>query len=111
MKKITASREHDDFIVGQLKKDPRFLQAYLNEALSDENEDPRVVLDMLRNVADATGGIGHLARVTKLNRQNLYKTLSANKGNPEFFTINKIIHGLGYHFKIEKNQKQLAAAR
>jgi DNA-binding phage protein len=52
-----------------------------------------------------------LAHVTKLNRQNLYKTLSAKKGNPEFFTINKIINGLGYHFKIEKNRKQLAAVK
>ena len=103
--------EHDQFIIGQLKKDSRFLEAYLNEALSDENENPRVVLDMLRNVADATGGVRRLANVTKLNRQNLYKTLSAKNGNPEFFTINKIIQGLGYHFKIEKNKRQLAAAK
>ena len=111
MKKPATSVKYDNFIIGQLKKDPRFLQSYINEALSDENEDPRVVLDMLRNVADATGGIRHLAVVSKLNRQNLYKTLSTKKGNPEFFTINKIIHGLGYHFKIEKNQRQLAAAK
>jgi DNA-binding phage protein len=45
-----ASAKYDDFIVGQLKKDPRFLEAYLNEALSEDNEDPRVVQDMIRQV-------------------------------------------------------------
>lgn len=111
MKNAKTSAKYDDFIVGQLKKDPRFLGAYLNEALSDENEDPRVILDMIRQVADASGGITRLAKVTKLNRQNLYKTLSTKRGNPEFFTINKIINGFGYHFKLERNKKVLAATR
>ena len=109
--KYTTTKDHDQFIVDQLKKDRRFLEAYLNEALSDENEDPRVVLDMLRKVAEAEGGVRQLAQAADLNRQNLYKTLSAKKGNPEFFTINKIIHGLGYHFKLEKNKRQPALAK
>lgn len=110
MKNGTTTKDHDQFIIDQLKKDRRFLEAYLNEALSDENEDPRVVLDMLRKAAEAVGGIRHLSKITHLNRQNLYKTLSSS-GNPEFFTINKIIHGLGYHFKIEKNKRQPALAK
>jgi len=111
MKKKSATREHDDFIVEQLKKDPRFLEAYLNEALSDENEDPRVVLDMLRKVAEASGGVRRLAQAADLNRQNLYKTLSTEKGNPEFFTINKIVNALGFHFKLVKNKRRLAMAK
>ena len=110
MKKNIVSLNHDDYVIEQLKKDSRFLEAYLNEALSDENEDPRVVLDMLRKVAEAAGGIRHLSKITRLNRQNLYKTLSSH-GNPEFFTITKIVHGLGYHFKIEKNKRQAALSK
>ena len=111
MKKTNASREHDDFIVEQLKNDSRFLEAYLNEALSDEAEDPRVVLDMIRKVAEARGGVRRLAQVADLNRQNLYKALSAEKGNPEFFTINKIVNALGFHFKLVKNKRRLAMAK
>lgn len=111
MKKNTASKNHDDFVVEQLKKDSRFLEAYLNEALSDENEDPRVVLDMLRKVAEANGGVRRLAQAADLNRQNLYKALSTEKGNPEFFTINKIVHALGFHFKLVKNKRRLAMAK
>lgn len=111
MKKIIGTREHDDFIVQQLKKDKRFLEAYLNEALSDEAEDPRVVLDMLRKVAEASGGVRRLAQVADLNRQNLYKALSAEKGNPEFFTVNKIVNALGFHFKLVKNKRRLAMVK
>src|SRR5258708_30524737 len=111
MKKKATTREHDDFIVEQLKKAPRFLEACLNEALSDESEDASVVLDMLRKVAEASGGVRRLAQAADLNRQNLYKALSTEKGNPEFFTINKIINALGFHFKLVKNKRRLAMAK
>ena len=111
MKKNVGIRSHDDFIIEQLKKDDRFLEAYLNEALSDENEDPRVVLDMLRKVAQASGGVRRLAQAADLNRQNLYKALSAEKGNPEFFTINKIVNALGFHFKLVRNKRRVTAAK
>ena len=111
MKKNVGTRSHDDFIIEQLKKDERFLEAYLNEALSDEKEDPRVVLDMLRKVAQASGGVRRLAQAADLNRQNLYKALSAEKGNPDFFTINKIVNALGFHFKLVRNKRRVAAAK
>ena len=110
MKKNITFREHDDFIVEQLKKDDRFLEAYLNEALSDESEDPRVVLDMLRNVAQARG-VRRLAQTANLNRQNLYKTLSSEKGNPEFFTVNKLVNALGFHFEIVRNKRRMVGAK
>lgn len=111
MKKMIGSREHDDFIVEQLKKDKRFLKAYLNETFSDEAEDPMVVLDMLRKVVEASGGVRRLAQATDLNRQNLYKTLFVEKGNPEFFTVNKIVNALGFHFKLVKNKRGLAMSK
>lgn len=111
MKSAKTTVRYDDFLIEQLKKDPRFLEAYLNEALSDETEDPRVILDMLRHVADASGGLTRLAKATKLNRQSLYRTLSSKHGNPEFFTVNRIIRGFGYHFKIEKDRKVAVGAK
>jgi probable addiction module antidote protein len=111
MKKKITSTNHDDFVVEQLKKDERFLEAYLNEALSDENEDPRVILDMLLKVAQASGGVRRLAQTANLNRQNLYKIFSAEKGNPEFFTINKIVNALGFHFKLVRNKRRMAIAK
>jgi len=104
-----GSEQYDRFMVEQLKNNPKLIEASLKEAFSDENEDPRVVLDMLRLIAEAEGGITRLSHATGLNRQNLYRSLS-RKCSPEFSTIFKVVHGLGYHFKIEKDKKSLAAS-
>jgi probable addiction module antidote protein len=97
-------RSHKVFIVEQLKKDPKFRMSYLNEALSDPEEDPRVILEMLRHVAEAEGGLGKLAKATQLNRQSLYKTLSG-KGSPEYATVSRILRGLGYCFQVIENKR------
>jgi len=61
----------------------------------------------LRDVAKAQGGIGKLAEKTGLNRQNLYKALSA-KGNPKFLTIEQILSGLGFRLavKLKSDEKR-----
>ena len=109
IKNHVGSEEYDRFMVEQLRKNPKLLAASIKEAFSEENEDPRVILDMLRLIAEAEGGMTRLSQVTKLNRQNLYRSLSRNC-SPEFSTIFKVVHGLGYHFKIEKDKKSLVAS-
>ena len=104
-----GSEEYDRFMVEQMRKNPKFLEASIKEAFSEENEDPRVIFDMLRLIAEAEGGMTRLSQVTNLNRQNLYRSLSKNC-SPEFSSIFKVVHGLGYHFKIEKDKKSLAAS-
>ena len=44
-------------------------------------------------------GMSQIAAMTKLGRESLYKSLSPN-GNPEFATIMKVIHAVGYKLKI-----------
>lgn len=97
-------RTFDEFVVGQLKKDPKFRAVYLNEILNNPDEDPRVMLTMLRHVAEAEGGMTRLARKTHLNRQSLYKTLSG-KGNPEYATVQRILKALGYCFQVVEDKK------
>lgn len=92
-------RTFDDFVIERLRENPKFRTAYLNGILSDPDEDPRVVLTMLRHVVEAEGGMGMLARKTRLNRQSLYKTLSS-RGNPEYTTVQRILRGLGYDLQI-----------
>jgi probable addiction module antidote protein len=45
-------------------------------------------------------GMSHIAKETGLNRQSLYRTLTA-EGKPKFETIDKIIHALGFKLTIE----------
>lgn len=83
-------------------KDPEYAQTYLSIALEQYETDKDMVafLTALRDVAEARGGLTKLAEKTHLNRQNLYKALSAS-GNPKFDTIETVLHGLGYRLSIE----------
>jgi probable addiction module antidote protein len=90
---MKKTANYQAFLIEQLRNNEDFCEEYLNEALRDE--DQRLILMAIRNVAQATGGLTRLAKNTGLNRQNLYRTLS-KEGNPTWQRIEKIFDGLGY---------------
>ena len=94
-------------LLEHLKKDEAFREEYLNEALRDE--DQRLILLAIRNVAKVTGGMSRLSKATGLNRQNLYRTLSKG-GNPTWQRIEKIFDGLGFPLRAV-NIKKLKPSR
>ncbi len=61
-------------------KNQKDVVAYLNAALEDG--DPAVLLEALRNVAQAKGGMGALAKAAGVSRESLYRTLSRGVGTP-----------------------------
>lgn len=82
---------------------------YLTQALVDfeEDHDIQSFLKALRDVTEAQGGIGKLAKKTHLNRQNLYKLLS-NQRQPKVETLGAILDGLGFRLHImPKNSSSL----
>lgn len=83
-------------------KNPSEARAYLSLALSDFEEDNDIddFLLAIRDVAQAQGGLGRLAKDTRLNRQNLYKALS-KEGNPRLETIGSILNALGFRLSVE----------
>jgi probable addiction module antidote protein len=72
-------------------------EAYLNAALDDG--DWEAFLLALRNVAEAQGGIAHLAERTQLNRESLYRMLS-ERGNPELRSLDAVLHALGFRLAV-----------
>jgi probable addiction module antidote protein len=78
---------HHKYLMNHLA-DPVEAAAYLNSVAEDGEIQP--LLKALRNVVEAQGGIGGLAKKTKLSRTTLYKTLSS-KGNPAVITLNTIL--------------------
>ena len=70
MRKFRNYKEH----LFKRLQNPKTAAAYLNAAL--ENEDPKVFLIALKDIAEAYGGISKLAKETGLNRESLYRTLS-----------------------------------
>ena len=79
-------------------KNPKEAAAYLNAALADE--DIKVFLVALRDVAEAHGGIACLAKETELNRESLYRTLSL-QGNPTITNLFFILDALGLELNVK----------
>jgi probable addiction module antidote protein len=98
---------HDE-LIESLKK-PKEADLYLRVAMEEyqEDGDTEVLLVALRNIAEAKGGVGQLARKTRLNRQNIYHVLSKN-GNPTLDTFGLILRKLGYKLAIQPDQKKKA---
>lgn len=88
-------------------QDPEKAEIYLKVALEEyqEDDDIEAFLLALKNVAIAQGGMGRLAQLTHLNRQNLYQTLSG-RGNPRLITLSKVLKALGFHLSLNSIKKQ-----
>jgi len=96
-KRKSKSVSYDERLYERLKN-PKEAAAYLNAALKDE--DPRVFLVALKDVAEAHGGLSKLARETELNRENLYRTLST-RGNPRWDSLVSILDVFDLHLTIK----------
>jgi probable addiction module antidote protein len=77
-------------------KNPEHSLAYLNAALMDE--DPQIFLIALRNVLEAHGGIGSIAKKAELNRESMYKTLSGER-DPHLSTVTRILDTIGVELR------------
>lgn len=82
-------------------KDHNKAIAYLNVALEEslKNESRHHFLVALRNVAEAQGGIGALAKKAQMGRESLYKTLS-DTGNPKWHTLVSLCGAMGLQLKL-----------
>jgi probable addiction module antidote protein len=79
-------------------KNPGEAAEYLNACLEDE--DVRVFLLALRDVADARGGIRALSRDTQLNRESLYRMLSKS-GNPSLDNLAAVLNACGLRLSVQ----------
>ncbi len=98
-RKVQPSASYKDELLKSLKN-PKEAEAYLAAAMEDE-EYPDVFLLALRDVAEAHGfGMTKLAGKTRLNRVNLYRTLS-ERGNPKLQNLNAILSTLGFTLTVK----------
>jgi probable addiction module antidote protein len=99
MKKHKASISHDDAIVEELRQSPKFAAEYLKAALEDQDE-PRVLLIAMRHIAEARGGIAKVAKAAGIQRESLYRALSA-RGNPRLSTLLAVARAVGLKLTVE----------
>ena len=73
---------------------PEAIAAYLNAALEEMGDDPRLLMKAFRNVAEAQGGVTRLAALADLDRVALSRALSGQR-NPRLDTLAKVSAACG----------------
>jgi len=76
----------------------------------EKDNDVEALLDTLRLVAKAQGGLAKLARKASVSRQALHEALSSN-GNPRLRTFKNVIESLGLRLSIEPLKSRVRLAR
>ncbi|MDL1860864.1 putative addiction module antidote protein [Betaproteobacteria bacterium PRO7] len=99
--KAPATVAHRPQRLAWLAEKPAHAAAYLEAAL--ETGDPGDLMQALRDIADARGGIARLAAETGLNRETLYRTLS-KRGNPQLSSLIAILRASGLKLAVEMMQ-------
>ncbi len=97
--KDKTSVSHDAVMIKRLRKSPAFAAEYLKAAIEDA-EEPRVLLAALRQIAEARGGIAHVAKAAGVERESLYRALSP-RGNPRLSTLFAVTKAMGLALTVE----------
>jgi probable addiction module antidote protein len=92
---------HDEIEIHFLK-DPKEADFALKLALKEfeTDRDANALLDTLRLVAQAQGGIAKLARETAISRKALHEALSPG-GNPSLRTFQSVLEALGIRMSLK----------
>lgn len=93
---MKRSEDYRADLLEDLRSDPEYAAEYLSAAKADSAE---AFLIALRDVIEARSSMMKLAKAARLNRENLYRTLSMH-GNPRFQTFDTLLSVLGFEVKI-----------
>ena len=96
-KPLVSAASYRESLLESLK-DPDEATQYLNACLEDD--DPRVFLLALRDVAEARGGIRSLSRAAHLSRESLYRMLSKS-GNPSLDSLSAVLNACGLRLAVQ----------
>ena len=87
-----------DHKASEYLKSPEDIAAYLNAAVDEMGDDPRLLMKAFRNVAEAQGGVSRLAAKADLDRVALSRTLSGRR-NPRLDTLAKVSAACGVRLR------------
>src|SRR3546814_15847337 len=91
------SRPNDDAMADLYRDDPALALEVINAILEDGDQGE--LLTVLRQVAQASGGVQAVAEQAHLNPTQLYRTLSPN-GNPALSSLMGILKALGLRLAV-----------
>ena len=103
--KRKAGISHDEATIRELRDNPEFAAECLRAALEDDDE-PSVLLIALRRIAEARGGIAKVAKAAGIERESLYRVLSA-RGNPRLSTLFGVTKAVGLKLTVETSKQSV----
>ena len=88
-----------------LRNHPEEVDDYINVLFDEyaESGDTATLMSSLR-VVSRVKGVSKIAEVSGLSRKGVQKALSEN-GNPQFSSVNAILHAMGYRLSPQKLQE------
>ena len=95
---MMRSRPHDDAMAELYRNDPAFALEVVNGILEDG--DQAELLIVLRQMAEAFGGVQAVAEQAHLNPTQLSRTLSP-KGNPALNSLLAILKAMGLRLAVQ----------
>ena len=101
------SRPHDDAMADLYRDDPALALEVINSILQDGDQGE--LLTVLRQVAQASGGVQAVAEQAHLNPTQLYRTLSP-KGNPALSSLTAILKAMGLRLAVQPLPSEPTAA-
>jgi probable addiction module antidote protein len=97
--KHNPSISHNEAVIKHLREDAAFAAEYLKAAI-DQTQEPKVLLLALRRLAEARGGIAKVAKKAGIQRESLYRALSA-RGNPRLSTLVAVMQAIGLKLTVD----------
>lgn len=92
------SRPHDDAMAELYRSEPALALEIINGILADGDQAELMIV--LRQLAQAVGGVQVVAEQAHLNPTQLYRTLSPN-GNPALSSLTAILKAMGLRFAVQ----------
>ena len=77
---------------------PEDIVAYLNAAIEEMGDDPRLLMKAFRNVAEALGGVSEIARRADMDRVALSRVLAVQR-IPRLDTLTKVSAACGVRMR------------
>lgn len=102
------SRSHDEAMAALYRSDPTLALDIINDILADG--DQAELLIVLRQMAQAFGGVQVVAEQAHLNPTQLYRTLSP-KGNPALSSLSAILKAMGMRLAVQPSSPERPVAR
>ena len=90
-------QSHDDAMAEVFHKDPAYAADFLDSILADGSQGELLIA--LRQMTKAFGGVPRIAERAKLNRTQLYRTLS-KQGNPEVRSLVAVLKTMGMRLSV-----------